>query len=263
MVEKYFGIFRQKWKGNYSSIFRIGAICRGYYRKIFAIFFFIFPLLSFLHDLKNREMIGKYFTIFKHAQKWNKEQSFFHLLNWNNLEPALSARFGEMVEKYFIISRKKWNKRQSFFHFSNVSNWNNFRFGNWTKMVEKYFIIFRQKWNKRQSFFHLSNVSNWSNLEPAITKYSRFFFYFSSPLPSINRMENDRKVLDNFQAYAEMKRTIPTQEEDRHPDHAHPPSRERDHLDDSPFGWKGLFQLPLGSPGSRPRSIIRRSTEIV
>lgn len=188
-------------------------------------FFFIFPLLSFLHDLKNREMIGKYFTIFKHAQKWNKEQSFFHLLNWNNLEPALSARFGEMVEKYFIISRKKWNKRQS--------------------------------------FFHLSNVSNWSNLEPAITKYSRFFFYFSSPLPSINRMENDRKVLDNFQAYAEMKRTIPTQEEDRHPDHAHPPSRERDHLDDSPFGWKGLFQLPLGSPGSRPRSIIRRSTEIV
>ena len=32
-------------------------------------FFFIFPLLSFLHDLKNREMIGKYFTIFKHAQK--------------------------------------------------------------------------------------------------------------------------------------------------------------------------------------------------
>ena len=224
-------------------------------------FFFYFSSPFF--STRFREMIGKYFTIFKHAQKWNKEQSFFHLLNWNNLEPALSARFGEMVEKYFIISRKKWNKRQSFFHFSNVSNWNNFRFGNWTKMVEKYFIIFRQKWNKRQSFFHLSNVSNWSNLEPAITKYSRFFFYFSSPLPSINRMENDRKVLDNFQAYAEMKRTIPTQEEDRHPDHAHPPSRERDHLDDSPFGWKGLFQLPLGSPGSRPRSIIRRSTEIV
>ena len=214
-------------------------------------FFFYFSSPFF--STRFREMIGKYFTIFKHAQKWNKEQSFFHLLNWNNLEKL-------KIEKYFIISRKKWNKRQSFFHFS---KWNNFRFGDWTKMVEKYFIIFRQKWNKRQSFFHLSNVSNWSNLEPAITKYSRFFFYFSSPLPSINRMENDRKVLDNFQAYAEMKRTIPTQEEDRHPDHAHPPSRERDHLDDSPFGWKGLFQLPLGSPGSRPRSIIRRSTEIV
>ena len=51
MVEKYFGIFRQKWKGNYSSnfrMFRIGAICRGYYRKIFAISFFYFssPFLS-------------------------------------------------------------------------------------------------------------------------------------------------------------------------------------------------------------------------
>ena len=163
-------------------------------------FFFIFPLLSFLHDLKNREMIGKYFTIFKHAQKWNKEQSFFHLLNWNNLEKL-------KIEKYFIISRKKWNKRQSFFHFS---KWNNFRFGDWTKMVEKYFIIFRQKWNKRQSFFHLSNVLNWSNLESYPKIFAiLFLFFLSSPFYTLNRIENDRKVLDNFQTCAEMKhRTI-------------------------------------------------------
>lgn len=31
------------------------------------------------------------------------------------------------------------------------------------------------------------------------------FLYFSSPFYTVYRMENDRKVLDNFQACAEMK----------------------------------------------------------
>lgn len=180
------------------------------------------------------------------------------LSSGSNLEPAkifslfLSIRFGEMVEKYFIIFKQKWNKGQSFFHrirkrfeleqfgacyrdysfftFSLLSFLHGLENG---EMVEKYFIIFKQKWNKGQS--SLSNCSN-SDIF--------FLFNFSSPLLSYTIWRNGRKayIVYNFQC---MRRNIgQSYARGRPSSGSRPPSRIIEMIHHGIVG-KGLFQLPL------------------
>lgn len=149
MVEKYFVIFRQKWKGNYSPIFRmfrIAAIWKLLSENIR--FFFYFQNLSF-----------SFSTI------------------WRNDRKVLYNFQAEMKQRAIILP--SFELEQFGTCYREISAILPTRFGEWTKMAEKYFIIFRQRWNKRQSFFHFSNVSNRSNLEPAIGKCS---FYIFPPL---------------------------------------------------------------------------------
>lgn len=220
MVEKYFVIFRQKWKGNYSPIFRMFRIAA------------IWKLLS--------ENIHDSFFYFQNL-------SFSFSTIWRNDRKVLYNFHAEMKQRAIILP--SFELEQFGACYREISAILPTRFGEWTKMVEKYFIIFRQRWNKRQSFFHFSNVSNRSNLEPAIGKCS---FYIFPPLSiRFTEWRTIEKYLTIFKHVQKwnMGRVRGMQEEDCHPDHAHPLSRERNHRDDSPCLWKGFVsagQLPLG-----------------
>lgn len=234
MVEKYFVIFKQKWKGNYSPIFRMFRIAA------------IWKLLS--------ENIHDSFFIFK-------------------IYPFLSLRFGEMTEKYFIIFRQKWNKGQSFFH---LSNWSNLEFLLSRNIRDSSYTVWRMNQNGRKVLYNFqAEMKQKAIILPFFERFESeqfgacyrkmLFLYFSSPFYTVYRMENDRKVLDNFQACAEMKHgTSSWYAIGRLSSGSCTPSLAREKssrwftmpLERVCFSWPTSSRLG-------PRSIIRRSTEIV
>lgn len=217
----------------------------------------LFSHLSNVSNCSNLEAaIGKYSRFFFYFQNL----SFSFSTIWRNDRKVLYNFQAEMKQRAIILP--SFELEQFGACYREISAILPTRFGERTKMAEKYFIIFRQRWNKRQWFFHFSNVSNRSNLKPAIGKC---FLYFSSPFYTVYRMENDRKVLDNFQACAEMKHgTSSWYAIGRLSSGSCTPSLAREKS--SRWFTMPLERVCFSWPTSSrvgPRSIIRRSTEIV